>query len=66
MACPTIVHLFPERQSIFPTCLALRRAQRIEREASEDEGVRAGCAQECDFLLYKGSEHNDQLQERSP
>jgi len=29
----------------FSTCLALRRAQRIEREVSEAEEVRAACAQ---------------------
>jgi len=30
---------------IFSTCLALRRAQRIEREVSEAEEARAACAQ---------------------
>ena len=35
-----------QSHNIFSTCLALRRAQRIEREVSEAEEARAACAQE--------------------
>ena len=47
---------------IFSTCLALRRAQRIEREVGEAEEARAACAQ----LLYKRSEQDFSVTLSSP
>jgi len=35
----------PKVGTIFSTCLALRQAQRIEREVGEAEEARAACAQ---------------------
>jgi len=47
-----------ERSKNLSTCLALRRAQLIEREVSEAEEARAACAQGSLFLLYKRSEQS--------
>ena len=54
--CPTLIGRRPENGAIFATCLALRRAQRIERDVIETGEAVVACAQESVFLLYKRSE----------
>ena len=39
-----------EALPIFSTCIALRRAQRVEREVSEAEEAKAACAQGSDIF----------------